>query len=43
MCCFFDWQLKALVRFASNPDVFSILTADTTYNLGDFYVTPTTT
>ena len=39
---FFDWQLNDLVRCATNPNAFSILTADTTYNLGDFYVTPTT-
>ena len=39
---FFDWQLCDLVRFLTDPMHFSILTADTTYNLGDFYVTPTT-
>ena len=39
---FFDWQLKDLVRFCTDSRRFSILTADTTYNLGEFYVTPTT-
>ena len=39
---FFDWQLKGLVRFCTDSRRFSILTADTTYNLGEFYVTPTT-
>ena len=39
---FFDWQLSDLVRFLTDPVLFSILGADTTYNLGDFYVTPTT-
>ena len=37
----FDWQLKDLVRFLMDPKQFSILTVDTTYSLGDFYVTPT--
>ena len=39
---FFDWQLQDLVRFLTNDKLFSIFTADTTYNLGEFYVTPTT-
>jgi len=39
---FFDWQLNDLVRFLTDDRDFSIFTADTTYNLGDFYVTPTT-
>lgn len=39
---FFDWQLFDLVRFLTDPMHFCILTADTTYNLGEFYVTPTT-
>ena len=39
---FSDWQLNDLSRLVTNPDQFSIFSADTTYNLGDFYVTPTT-
>lgn len=39
---FFDWQLRDLVRFLTDENKFSIFTTDTTYNLGDFYVTPTT-
>ena len=39
---FFNWQLQDLVRFLTNDKVFGIFTADTTYNLGEFYVTPTT-
>ena len=39
---FTDWQLADLVRFATKPSEFCVFTADTTYNLGDFYVTPTT-
>ena len=39
---FYDWQIMDLACFATHPERFSILTADTTYNLGDFYVTPTT-
>lgn len=27
-------------RFCTNPDEFTVMCADTTYNLGDFYVTP---
>ena len=38
---FFDWQLRDLVRFLTNENLFSIFTADTTYSLGQFYVTPT--
>ena len=39
---FFDWQLQDLVRFLTNDKLFGIFTADTTYSLGEFYVTPTT-
>lgn len=39
---FTDWQLNDLSRFVTNQNQFSIFTADTTYNLGDFYVTPNT-
>jgi hypothetical protein len=38
---FFDWQLNDMVRFLTNNQRFGILTADTTFNLGEFYVTPT--
>ena len=37
-----EWQLDDMVRFLTNNNQFGILTADTTYNLGDFYVTPMT-
>ena len=39
---FTDWQISDLDRFATDPREYSTFTADTTYNLGDFYVTPTT-
>ena len=39
---FFDWQLNDLVHFLTDSRQFSVLTADTTYNLGQFYVTPIT-
>ena len=39
---FFDWQLYDMVRFLTNNKHFGILTADTMFNLGEFYVTPTT-
>lgn len=38
---FFDWQLQDMCRFLTNNKMFGIFTADTTYNLGEFYVTPT--
>ena len=37
-----EWQLDDMVRFLTNNHRFGVLTADTTYNLGDFYVTPLT-
>ena len=39
---FFDWQMRDMERFLTQPEEFGILTADTIYNLGHFYVTPTT-
>ena len=36
----FDWQLDDMVRFLTKNHYFGVLTIDTTYNLGDFYVTP---
>ena len=39
---FYDWQLKDLERFCTNSHSFSVLSVDTTFNLGEFYVTPTT-
>ena len=39
---FFDWQLNDMERFLANNHCFGILSVDTTYNLGDFYVTLTT-
>lgn len=38
---FYDWQITDLARFVTDRQQFSVFTADTTYNLGDFYVTPT--
>lgn len=35
-----EWQLDDTVRFLTNNHHFGVLTVDTTYNLGDFYVTP---
>ena len=37
---FFDWQLADMERFVANGQ--GILSVDPTYNLGEFYVTPTT-
>ena len=37
-----DWQMSELVKFTTKQAEFSVFVADTTYNLGDFYVTPTT-
>ena len=34
-----EWQLD-MVRFLTNNHHFGVLTIDTTYNLGEFYVTP---
>ena len=39
---FTEWQVSDLVRFVTKSTQFTVLVADTTYNLGDFYVTPTT-
>jgi len=33
---FFDWQMRDMERFLTQPEEFGILTADTTYNLGNF-------
>ena len=37
-----DRQLLDLERFCTNPSKPGILSMDTTYNCGEFYVTPTT-
>ena len=37
-----DQQINDLVRFCTNPDHFSVLTVDPTFNLGPFNVTPMT-
>ena len=39
---FYDWQLNDLERCCTNNHSFSVLGVDTTFSLGDFYVTPTT-
>ena len=40
---FFDWQIADMERFLTNSsEQHGILTIDPTYNLGQFYVTPTT-
>lgn len=36
---FYDWQANDLVHFFTNNSNFSVLTVDTTFNLGDFFVT----
>jgi hypothetical protein len=38
--CYSDWQILDIKRFCTDPDEFTVMCADTTYNLGDFYVTP---
>ena len=38
----FNWQLNDMERFLTNNQQFGLLTVDTTYNLGDFYVTAVT-
>ena len=38
----FNRQLDDMERFLTNNHQFGILTVDTTYNLGDFYVTALT-
>ena len=38
----FNWQLNDMERFLTNNQQFGVLTVDTTYNLGDFYVTAVT-
>ena len=38
---FFSWQIEDMERFLTHEE-FGIFTADTTYNLGKFYVTPST-
>ena len=37
---FCDWQIDDLLRFCTDSREFSILQVDTTFNLGDFFVTP---
>lgn len=39
---FFDWQLHDMERFLTNNHRFGVLTVDTTFNLGEFYVTVVT-
>ena len=39
---FYQWQVDDLVHFCTNNSNFSVLTVDTTFNLGDFFVTPMT-
>ena len=37
----FNWQLRDIVRFCTNPTKFSVLGADPTFNLGRFHLTVT--
>ena len=37
---FTDWQLTVLELFTTDSQEHSIVSVDTTYNLGEFYVTP---
>ena len=39
---FYDWQINNLSWFLTSAEQFSIFCADTTFNLGQVYVTPTT-
>ena len=39
---FYDWQANDLVHLCTNNSNFSVSTVDTTFNLEDFFVTPTT-
>lgn len=38
--CYTDWQLRDFERFCTNPAEFTVLSADTTYIVGDFYDSP---
>ena len=38
----FDWQLNDMERFLTSNQQFSVLTVDTTFKLGQFYVTSMT-
>ena len=38
----FEWQIQDMIRFLTCNHHFSVLTVDTTYKLGEFYVTPMT-
>ena len=38
----FDWQLHEVAQFCTNPDEFTVFTADPTFNLGKFNLTVTT-
>ena len=38
----FNWQLNDMERFLTSNRQFSVLTVDTTFKLGQFYVTPMT-
>lgn len=39
VCCY-EWQLQDMVRFLTSNYHFTVLSVDTTYKLGEFYVTP---
>ena len=39
VCCY-EWQLQDMVRFLTTNYLFTVLSVDTTYKLGEFYVTP---
>ena len=39
VCCY-EWQLQDMVRFLTSNYRFTVLSVDTTYKLGEFYVTP---
>ena len=36
---YFDWQLSEMERFLTNNSEFGVLTVDTTFCLGEFYIT----
>ena len=39
---FYEWQTNDLIRFYTDNDQFSVMKAETTFNLSEFFVTPLT-
>ena len=38
----YDWTLRDLERFCVQPEIFTVLSVDPTFNLGSFHVTVST-